>query len=147
HEPDRVALWEACRDIVLHWAGQGIRIFRVDNPHTKPIAFWAWMIDEIRARHPDVILLSEAFTRPKMMAKLAEVGFTQSYTYFTWRNSAWELREYVQELAYGPTAHYLRPNFWTNTPDILAGPLRNGPPAAFQLRLVLAATLVPNYGM
>jgi starch synthase (maltosyl-transferring) len=146
-ESDRVALWEACRDIVLHWADQGVRIFRVDNPHTKPIAFWAWMIDEIRARHPDVILLSEAFTRPKMMAKLAEVGFTQSYTYFTWRNSAWELREYVQELAYGPTAHYLRPNFWTNTPDILAGPLRNGPPAAFQLRLVLAATLVPNYGM
>ena len=94
-----------------------------------------------------MILLSEAFTKPRVMAKLAEVGFTQSYTYFTWRNSAWELREYVEELAYGPTSSYLRPNFWTNTPDILSGPLRNGPPAAFKLRFVLAATLVPNYGL
>ncbi|MGH9211628.1 MAG: maltotransferase domain-containing protein [Acidimicrobiales bacterium] len=143
----RVALWEACRDVMLHWVDNGVRIFRVDNPHTKPMAFWAWMVDEVRGPHPDVILLSEAFTRPKVMAKLAEVGFTQSYTYFTWRNSAWELRQYVEELAYGPTAHYLRPNFWTNTPDILAGPLRDGPPAAFRSRFVLAATLVPNYGM
>jgi starch synthase (maltosyl-transferring) len=146
-DADRVALWEACRDVMRYWIDQGVRIFRVDNPHTKPLAFWAWMIDGIRRDHPDVILLSEAFTKPRMMAKLAEVGFTQSYTYFTWRTWPWELREYVQELAYGPTASYLRPSFWPNTPDILSGPLRNGPPAAFRLRFVLAATLVPNYGM
>jgi starch synthase (maltosyl-transferring) len=146
-EADRVALWEACRDVLQHWIDEGVRIFRVDNPHTKPLAFWAWVIDEVRAAHPDVIFLSEAFTKPVMMAKLAEVGFTQSYTYFTWRTEAWELREYVEELAYGPTTSYLRPNFWPNTPDILSGPLRQGPPAAFLVRFVLAATLVPNYGM
>jgi len=146
-EADRVALWKACRDVLRHWIAVGIRIFRVDNPHTKPIAFWAWVIEEIHRKHPDVIFLSEAFTKPRVMAKLAEVGFTQSYTYFTWRNSAWELREYVEELAYGPTSSYLRPNFWPNTPDILGGPLRNGPPAAFKLRFLLAATLVPNYGV
>ncbi|HEX6421148.1 MAG TPA: alpha-1,4-glucan--maltose-1-phosphate maltosyltransferase [Acidimicrobiales bacterium] len=146
-EADRVALWEACRDVLRYWIDQGVRIFRVDNPHTKPMAFWAWVIERIHRQHPDVIFLSEAFTRPKVMAKLAEVGFTQSYTYFTWRNEPWELRDYVLELAYSPTADYMRPNFWTNTPDILAGPLRNGPPAAFLVRYVLAATLVPNYGM
>jgi starch synthase (maltosyl-transferring) len=146
-DADRVALWKACRDVLRYWIGQGVRIFRVDNPHTKPIAFWAWLIDRIRRDHPDVIFLSEAFTRPKVMAKLAEVGFTQSYTYFTWRTAAWELRDYVHELAYGPTADYMRPNFWPNTPDILSGPLRHGPPAAFLLRFVLAATLVPSYGM
>jgi starch synthase (maltosyl-transferring) len=146
-ESDRVALWKACRDILRYWIGEGVRIFRVDNPHTKPMAFWAWLIERIRRDHPDVVFLSEAFTRPKVMAKLAEVGFTQSYTYFTWRTEPWELREYVEELAYGPTADYLRPNFWPNTPDILSGPLRNGPPAAFLLRFVLAATLVPSYGM
>ena len=146
-EADRRALWEACRDVLRHWIDVGVRIFRVDNPHTKPVAFWAWVIDEIRRAHPDVLFLSEAFTKPRVMAKLAEVGFTQSYTYFTWRNTSWELREYVQELAYGPTAAYLRPSFWTNTPDILSGPLRDGPPAAFRVRFVLAATLVPNYGM
>ena len=111
------------------------------------MAFWAWVIDRIQRDHPDVIFLAEAFTRPKVMAKLAEVGFSQSYTYFTWRNEAWELREYVDELAHGPTADYMRPNFWPNTPDILAGPLRDGPPAAFLLRFVLAATLVPSYGV
>lgn len=146
-EAERVALWEACRDVLRHWIGEGVRIFRVDNPHTKPVVFWAWVIDEIRRDHPDVLFLSEAFTKPRVMAKLAEVGFTQSYTYFTWRSSAWELREYVEELAYGPTASYLRPNFWVNTPDILAGPLRDGSPAAFRVRFLLAATLVPNYGM
>jgi len=146
-DAERVALWEACRDVFLHWIDVGVRIFRVDNPHTKPIAFWAWVIEEVRRDHPDVIFLSEAFTKPRVMAKLAEVGFTQSYTYFTWRNTSWELREYVEELAYGPTAGYLRPNFWVNTPDILSGPLRDGPPAAFRMRLVLAATLVPNYGL
>ncbi len=146
-EADRKALWAACRDVLRYWIGQGIRIFRVDNPHTKPMAFWAWLIERIQRDHPDVIFLSEAFTRPKVMAKLAAVGFTQSYTYFTWRNEAWELRDYVNELAYGPAADYMRPNFWTNTPDILSGPLRHGPPAAFRLRFVLAATLVPSYGM
>jgi starch synthase (maltosyl-transferring) len=146
-DADRVALWEACRDVFRHWIDIGVRIFRVDNPHTKPIAFWSWVLDEIRRAHPDVLFLSEAFTKPRVMAKLAEVGFTQSYTYFTWRNTSWELREYVEELAYGPTAGYLRPNFWVNTPDILSGPLRDGPPAAFRMRLVLAATLVPNYGL
>jgi starch synthase (maltosyl-transferring) len=142
-----LALWKACRDVLRYWIDQGVRIFRVDNPHTKPMAFWAWVIDRIRRDHPDVIFLSEAFTRPKVMAKLAEVGFTQSYTYFTWRTEPWELRDYVTELAYGPTADYMRPNFWTNTPDILSGPLRHGPPSAFLLRYVLAATLVPSYGV
>ena len=146
-EADRKALWAACRDVLRYWIDHGIRIFRVDNPHTKPMAFWAWLIEGIQRDHPDVIFLSEAFTRPKVMAKLAEVGFTQSYTYFTWRNEAWELRDYVNELAYGPGADYMRPSFWTNTPDILSGPLRHGPPAAFRLRFVLAATLVPSYGM
>jgi starch synthase (maltosyl-transferring) len=146
-DADRVALWNACHGIFRHWIAQGVRIFRVDNPHTKPLAFWAWVIERIRRDHPDVILLSEAFTRPKMMAKLAEVGFTQSYTYFTWRTEPWELRSYVEELAHGPTADYMRPNFWPNTPDILAGPLRHGPPAAFLMRFVLAATLVPSYGL
>jgi starch synthase (maltosyl-transferring) len=146
-ESDRKALWAASRDVLRYWIDHGIRIFRVDNPHTKPMAFWAWLIGRIQGDHPDVIFLSEAFTRPKVMAKLAEVGFTQSYTYFTWRNEAWELRDYVNELAYGPGADYMRPSFWTNTPDILSGPLRHGPPAAFRLRFVLAATLVPSYGM
>ena len=146
-EEDRLALWEACRDILLHWLGFGVRIFRVDNPHTKPIAFWEWLIPEVQAVDPGVILLAEAFTRPKVMARLAEVGFTQSYTYFTWRDTAEELTEYVTELTQGPTADYMRPNFWPNTPDILSGPLRDGPSSAFRMRLVLAATLVPSYGI
>jgi starch synthase (maltosyl-transferring) len=146
-DTERARLWKACRDILRYWIDQGVRIFRVDNPHTKPMAFWAWVIERIHRDHPDVIFLSEAFTRPKVMAKLAEVGFTQSYTYFTWRTEPWELRSYVEELAYGPTADYMRPNFWPNTPDILSGPLRHGPPAAFLIRYVLAATLVPSYGV
>ena len=146
-DADRVALWEACRDIVLGWAERGIRIFRVDNPHTKPVAFWAWLIDDLHRRHPDLVFLAEAFTAPAMMAKLAEVGFSQSYTYFTWRTEAWELRDYVIELTQGPLADTMRPAFWPNTPDILAGPLRRGPRAAFALRLLLAATLVPTYGI
>lgn len=143
----REELWDACRDVMRFWIERGVRIFRVDNPHTKPLRFWEWMLGEIRQEYPDVIFLSEAFTRPKMMAKLAEVGFSQSYTYFTWRNAKWELTEYLSELALGPKSDYMRPNFWTNTPDILSGPLRNGPPSAFRLRLVLAATMVPSYGM
>jgi starch synthase (maltosyl-transferring) len=146
-EEDRAALWEACRDIVELWIGKGVRIFRVDNPHTKPIAFWEWLIPTIQAAHPDVLFLAEAFTRPKVMAKLAEVGFSQSYTYFTWRTARWELEEYLGELAHGPAADYMRPNFWPNTPDILSGPLRNGPPGAFKQRLVLAATMAPSYGI
>jgi starch synthase (maltosyl-transferring) len=146
-DADRAALWKACLDVLRFWIGQGIRIFRVDNPHTKPMAFWSWLIRRIHRDHPEVIFLSEAFTRPKVMARLAEVGFTQSYTYFTWRTEPWELRSYVEELAYGPTADYMRPNFWPNTPDILSGPLRHGPPAAFRMRYVLAALLVPNVGL
>ncbi|MEO7573593.1 MAG: alpha-1,4-glucan--maltose-1-phosphate maltosyltransferase, partial [Acidimicrobiales bacterium] len=146
-EADRVALWEACRDVLEHWIGHGVRTFRVDNPHTKPIAFWHWLIDDVRSRHPETIFLAEAFTAPAMMAKLAEVGFTQSYTYFTWRHEAWELREYVEELARSPLVEYMRPSFWPNTPDILDEHLRHAPPSAFALRFVLAATLVPIYGI
>jgi starch synthase (maltosyl-transferring) len=146
-EPDRAALWDACLDVLRHWIAQGIRVFRVDNPHTKPMAFWAWVIGEVHRDHPDVLFLSEAFTRPRVMAKLAEVGFTQSYTYFTWRDTAAEMREYVEELAYGPASSYMRPNFWPNTPDILPDSLWDQPPAAFRARLVLAATLVPSYGI
>jgi starch synthase (maltosyl-transferring) len=146
-DADRVALWEACKAILDHWIDHGVRIFRVDNPHTKPLAFWEWLIPAVRAEHPDVLFLAEAFTRPKVMAKLAEVGFSQSYTYFTWRDTKQELAEYLDEVANGPKAEYMRPNFWPNTPDILAGPLRDGPPSAFRMRLVLAALMVPNYGM
>jgi starch synthase (maltosyl-transferring) len=143
----REALWSECKAILDHWIAHGVRIFRVDNPHTKPFVFWAWLIAAIQADHPDVVFLAEAFTRPKVMAKLAEVGFTQSYTYFTWRTGKVELREYLEEIGHGPKADYMRPNFWPNTPDILSGPLRNGPPSAFALRFVLAATMVPSYGM
>ena len=130
-ESDRVALWEACREIMRYWISQGVAVFRVDNPHTKPIAFWEWLISSIQEEHPEVIFLSEAFTRPKVMARLAEAGFSQSYTYFTWRTDQHGpegLWAYLDELAHGPVADYMRPNFWPNTPDILSGPLRLGPP-------------------
>jgi starch synthase (maltosyl-transferring) len=143
----RKALWHACKDVLDHWIERGIEIFRVDNPHTKPLAFWAWLIPAVRDEHPGVIFLAEAFTTPKMMAKLAEVGFTQSYTYFTWRTAKWELEQYATELATGPASDYMRPNFWPNTPDILSGPLRNGPRTAFMLRYVLAVTMSPAWGM
>jgi starch synthase (maltosyl-transferring) len=146
---DRKALWNACKDIVDFWVGKGVTIFRVDNPHTKPVAFWEWLIPAVQADNPNVIFLAEAFTKPAMMAKLGEVGFSQSYTYFTWRTEQHGpegLRSYMTELA-GEKADFMRPNFWTNTPDILAGPLRDGPPAAFAQRLVLAATLSPSWGM
>ena len=146
-DADRRALWQACKDIVDFWIARGVRVFRVDNPHTKPMAFWEWMIPAVQAEHPDALFLAEAFTRPKVMATLAEVGFTQSYTYFTWRTTRTELEEYLDELAHGPTADYMRPNFWPNTPDILADPLRDGSPAAFRQRLVLAATMTPSYGI
>ncbi len=149
-EVDRVALWKACRDIFEHWISFGVKIFRVDNPHTKPVAFWEWVIDAVRSKHPDVIFLAEAFTRPHVMARLAEAGFSQSYTYFTWRTTQHGpdgIWAYMEELAHGPKADYMRPNFWPNTPDILSGPLRNGSPSAFALRFVLAATLSPSYGI
>ncbi len=149
-EPDdeaQAALWSACKGILDHWIGHGVRIFRVDNPHTKPMAFWEWLLPAVQRDHPDVLFLAEAFTTPKVMAKLAEVGFTQSYSYFTWRHSSEELTEYLDELAHGPTVDYLRPNFWPNTPDILGGVLRHGSRAAFELRLVLAALLAPNWGL
>ena len=148
-EADRVALWDACKGILDFWLGKGISVFRVDNPHTKPIAFWEWLLAAVRAEHPEVIFLAEAFTRPRVMAKLAEVGFSQSYTYFTWRTEQHGpegLRAYLDELS-GPVADFMRPNFWPNTPDILSGPLRYGPPAAFAERLVLAATLSPSWGI
>ena len=146
-DAQRQALWDACKEILDYWIGHGVRVFRVDNPHTKPVAFWEWMIPAVLDEHPDVVFLAEAFTRPKMMAKLAEVGFSQSYTYFTWRTGRTELEEYLEELAQGPKADYMRPNFWPNTPDILSGPLRDGPPSAFRQRLVLAATMTPSYGV
>ncbi len=149
-EADRVALWEACKGIIDFWTERGVRIFRVDNPHTKPFAFWEWLISSLRVEQPDIVLLAEAFTRPKIMSRLAEIGFTQSYTYFTWRLSQYGpegIRTYVEELAHGPLADFMRPNFWPNTPDILSGPLREGPPSAFALRFVLAATLTPCYGV
>jgi starch synthase (maltosyl-transferring) len=149
-EDDRIALWAECKAILDYWIGLGVRIFRVDNPHTKPIAFWTWVIPAVQADHPDVLFLAEAFTRPRIMEKLAAVGFSQSYTYFTWRtelDGPEGLAAYMEELTSGPAADYFRPNFWPNTPDILAAPLRNGPPAAFALRLVLAAMLSPSYGI
>ena len=145
--PDREGLWAELRETILFWVGQGVRIFRVDNPHTKPLPFWEWLIREVKARCPEVIFLSEAFTRPKMMRALAKSGFTQSYTYFTWRNNKWELTEYLTELLSYPAKEYFRPNFFTNTPDILPEFLQEGGRPAFRIRLVLAATLSPAYGI
>ncbi len=140
-------LWEALRDVFLFWIEQGVEIFRVDNPHTKPFAFWEWAIGEIKAEHPEVIFLSEAFTRPKVMYRLAKLGFTQSYTYFAWRNDRWGLTEYFTELTRGPAREFFRPNLWPNTPDILNEYLQTGGRPAFMARLVLAATLGASYGI
>lgn len=145
--PDQKNLMEELRRIVMFWIGHGVKIFRVDNPHTKPVAFWRWLINEVQARHPEVIFLSEAFTRPKMMKALAKAGFTQSYTYFTWRNTKSELTDYLTELSRPPVSDYFRPNFFTNTPDILPPILQQGGRPAFKMRLVLAATLSPSYGI
>jgi starch synthase (maltosyl-transferring) len=141
------ALWAALRDVFRFWIDRGVSIFRVDNPHTKAFAFWEWCIRDLQRTDPDVIFFSEAFTRPKRMKYLAKLGFTQSYTYFTWKNSRWELSEYVSELAYSGEQEYFRPNFFANTPDILHAYLQHGGPAAFEARLVLAATLSPSYGI
>jgi starch synthase (maltosyl-transferring) len=141
------AIWHALRDVVLFWAERGVRIFRVDNPHTKPYPFWEWMIGEVQARYPDTIFLSEAFTRPKVMKRLAKLGFTQSYTYFTWRNTKAELIEYLTELTRTEAREYYRPNFFANTPDINPVFLQVSGRAGFQTRLVLAATLAGNFGL
>jgi starch synthase (maltosyl-transferring) len=141
------SLWIALQDIVLFWIGHGVKIFRVDNPHTKPFPFWEWLIRDVHRRHPDVVFLSEAFTRPKPMKRLAKLGFTQSYTYFTWRNTKQELTDYLLELTQREMAEYFRPNFFVNTPDINPLYLQTSGRPGFQARLVLAATLACNYGM
>jgi starch synthase (maltosyl-transferring) len=141
------ALWQALRDVVAHWVREGVEIFRVDNPHTKPFPFWEWLIGEIRAENPRVIFLSEAFTRPRVMHRLAKLGFSQSYTYFTWRVGKDELTEYFTELSADESREYFRPNCWPNTPDILPYHLQNAPLSAFRVRAVLAATLAASYGM
>jgi starch synthase (maltosyl-transferring) len=140
-------LWNELLSVILYWVDQGVTIFRVDNPHTKPIPFWEWAIAETHKLHADVIFLSEAFTRPKIMASLGKSGFTQSYTYFTWRVSKEELTAYMNELVNGPSRNYFRPNFWPNTPDILPFHLQHQGENIFILRLALAATLSSNYGM
>jgi starch synthase (maltosyl-transferring) len=144
---DWKALWQELLSVFVHWIDVGVRVFRVDNPHTKPFAMWEWLIGEIRKEHPEVIFLSEAFTRPHPMHWLAKVGFSQSYTYFAWRNTKQELTEYFTELSQDPSRDYLRPNVWPNTPDILTEYLQSGLRAAFVARLVLAGTLSANYGI
>jgi starch synthase (maltosyl-transferring) len=140
-------LWQELRDVILHWVRHGVRIFRVDNPHTKPFHFWEWLIAQVRQDHPDTIFLAEAFTRPRVMRYLAKSGFTQSYTYFTWRNTKPEITEYLTELTQTEVREYMRPNFFANTPDILPEYLQYGGPAAFHIRLILAATLGATYGI
>ncbi|NTW52860.1 MAG: alpha-1,4-glucan--maltose-1-phosphate maltosyltransferase [Chlorobiaceae bacterium] len=140
-------LWVALRDVFLFWVGKGVKIFRVDNPHTKAFPFWEWAIGSIREAHPDTVFLAEAFTRPKLMARLAKGGYSQSYTYFTWRNNKHELQEYVNELTRTELREYMRPNFWPNTPDILHEELQSGNRAKFVIRFILASTLSSNYGM
>jgi len=144
---DAGALWNALRDVVLFWIDQGVNIFRVDNPHTKPFRFWEWLIHEIQIRHPDTIFLAEAFTRPKLMKGLAKLGFTQSYTYFTWRTHKWELEQYLIELTAYPERDFYRPNFFVNTPDILPFHLQTGETWMFKSRVALAATLSSTYGI
>jgi starch synthase (maltosyl-transferring) len=145
--PQWPALWDALRDVFLFWLSHGVHIFRVDNPHTKSFRFWEWAIADIRRAHPDAIFLAEAFTRPKVMRHLAKAGFNQSYTYFTWRNTAAELREYVTELTQTELQEFMRPNFFANTPDILHEYLQTGGRPAFEVRLILAATLAASYGI
>ncbi len=140
-------LWEELKSVIIFWCEVGVRIFRVDNPHTKPFRFWEWALAEVQKDYPDTIFLAEAFTRPKVMAELAKVGFNQSYTYFTWRNTKKELEEYLTELTQTESREYFRPNFWPNTPDILPYELMNAGSNAFAKRYLLAATLSSNYGM
>jgi starch synthase (maltosyl-transferring) len=140
-------LWEALRDVFSFWMDQGVLVFRVDNPHTKAFPFWQWVIPELKEKDPNVLFLAEAFTRPRVMERLAKLGFSQSYTYFTWRDTKEELTEYMLELTTTPIKEYFRPNFWPNTPDILPGHLQTGGLPAFRFRLVLAATLCSNFGI
>ncbi len=144
---DRQNLWNACRDIFLYWIEHGVKTFRVDNPHTKPLAFWEWVIQDVQRVHPDVIFFSEAFTRPKRMKALGKLGFTMSYTYFTWKNEPWALEQYLEELTQTPAVEYFRGNLFANTPDILNEYLVHGGRAAFRIRLLLAGTLLPLYGI
>ena len=144
---DWQALWQELKGVIEFWIARGVTIFRVDNPHTKPFPFWEWALGDIRARHPETIFLAEAFTRPKIMKHLAKIGFSQSYSYFTWRNSKEELEEYFTELTQTEVRDYMRPNLFANTPDILHEYLQTGGAPAFQARLVLAATLGANYGI
>jgi starch synthase (maltosyl-transferring) len=140
-------LWEELKSVFLFWIDQGVRIFRVDNPHTKSFSFWEWVIGEVKRDYPEVIFLAEAFTRPKVMYRLAKLGFTQSYTYFAWRNTKWEITQYFTELYHGEVRQFFRPNLWPNTPDILTEYLQMGGRPAFMARLVLTATLGANYGI
>ncbi len=144
---DRAALWEALLGVVVFWIDRGVRSFRVDNPHTKPFAFWEWLLAQAKARDPDVLFLSEAFTRPRVMERLAKIGFDQSYTYFAWRRTKQELTDYLSELTQSPVRDFLRASLWPNTPDILTDQLQEGGPPAFRLRFLLAATLGANYGI
>ncbi len=147
YSADSERLWMALRDVLLFWIEQGVRIFRVDNPHTKPFPFWEWLIREVQAVDPNVIFLAEAFTRPKLMKALAKLGFSQSYTYFTWRTGKDELQAYLSEITRDPEREYFRPNFFVNTPDILPLHLQAGEPSVFKARVALAATLSGNYGI
>jgi starch synthase (maltosyl-transferring) len=144
---DRIALWQALRDVLLFWVEQGVEIFRIDNPHTKPLPFWEWVIHEVQQRNANVIFLSEAFTRPKLMKALAKLGFSQSYSYFTWRTTKHELQEYLSELTGYPEREYFRPNFFVTTPDILPVQLQTGEAWLFKSRAALAALLSSNYGI
>jgi starch synthase (maltosyl-transferring) len=145
--PDEKPLWQALKGVLEFWIEHGVKIFRVDNPHTKPFVFWQWLISELKAKNPELIFLAEAFTRPKVMKALAKLGFSQSYTYFTWRNTQQELVEYLTELSHSGMEQYFRPNFFTNTPDILPEILQRGGMPAFKMRAILAATLSPAYGI
>jgi starch synthase (maltosyl-transferring) len=145
--PHQKSLWHELKSIFEFWIHKGVSVFRVDNPHTKPFAFWRWLIHDIKSHHPEVIFLSEAFTRPHIMKYLAKIGFSQSYTYFTWRTNKRELQEYITELTDPDLMSYYRPNFWPNTPDILSGPLRHGTRNDFAIRFLLASTLCSNYGI
>jgi len=144
---DWQGLWRALHDVVRHWIGEGVRIFRVDNPHTKAFRFWEWLIAEVRRETPEALFLAEAFTRPKVMHQLAKLGFSQSYTYYAWRNTKWELSQYLTELTRSDVREFFRPNFWPNTPDILTEPLQHGGRPVFMTRVALAATLAASYGI
>jgi len=145
--PDWRSLWAELESVFTFWIEQGIRVFRVDNPHTKAFPFWEWVIGRLKSKHPELVFLAEAFTRPRIMYRLAKLGFTQSYTYFAWRNTSWEIRRYMEELTRTEVREYFRPNLWPNTPDILPEYLQFGGRAAFAVRFILAATLGASYGI